>query len=165
MEPYQFQQNPYTRNPYQVNENGIANEAHALENELMQGRTNVLAEQLHSMPPQERMAVARQIQVDEEAASRNNPLLPQLHFTQSGDVKSVDEPVPHGYAHVEYNPAIARAESSDVVGFGPRGAFIRHEQFDPSGRIISGTEVDGLGTNHPTVSHAPQVTPYGQAFR
>ena len=109
----------------------VEKEAKKLEQLALNEQTDKMAQELHSLSPADRRAVAKQIEKD--AKQDSSGFLPTMEFAASGDLKSVVEVNRVGrdnrreVDHKEYDPATGKLKYFDAKGADNSTA---HEEYD-----------------------------------
>jgi hypothetical protein len=118
-----------------------------LAKQLESGTINALSEQLHKIDPTERIALMKQLRLDEG----NNPSLPKLEFTDNNYLASAHGKDPDGTTwQTKYDSTSGeQTEEDDTFSDGSRAV-------KRDGKIVSGTNLleDNL-RNASTADHSP----------
>jgi len=122
----------------------IEQTAKSLESQVREGKTDRFAEQLHNMPEADRKAIAQQIKAD---AQKSPDFLPNLTFTDNGELKSSDsygnsDRVDHETksTHSEFDNG--KLKTIDTNNF---NGSKDHYSFDPNGNQISNDKTSANG--------------------
>jgi YD repeat-containing protein len=90
----------------------VVNEAKKLEEEAKSGHLEEVSQELHKMRPDDRKAVAKQIEADQKA--HPTAALPSLDFYDTGDLKSTDRSMDESTTvHTTYDKATGNRRSED----------------------------------------------------
>ncbi|MDR3614367.1 MAG: hypothetical protein P4L53_12460 [Candidatus Obscuribacterales bacterium] len=118
--------------------------AKSFESQVREGKTDRFAEQLHNMPEADRKAIVQQIKAD---AQKSPDYLPNLTFTDNGELKSSDsygdsDRVDHETksTHSEYDNG--KLKTIDTQNF---DASSDHYSFDSNGNQISNDKTAANG--------------------
>jgi len=124
----------------------IEKEAQRLEQEIKSGQIEAVSEELRNMSPDDRKAVAQQIEKDQQQKPADQ--IPPVDFYDSGELKSVDTNLDETtQIHTEYDKATGKRKSED---FTSKDGSSSHWEYDlRTGNSVSGTyhRVDG-STDH-----------------
>ncbi len=95
-----------------MNQKEIEREAHKLEGVTGGKSVDGLADELHKMDPKDRIAVAKQVLMDQQ--SKSSVDLPTLSFYDSGDVRAVDTKSGKMQSHYEFDKSSGKRTKDDV---------------------------------------------------
>ena len=127
-----------------------AENVRTVENLAHEGKVDAAAKALHEMPLAERLAVAKQIRMDE--MSKSDPSLPKLEFTNNGDLKSADIALKDGpVVHNEYNPNTGNVKSRE---YKDDDGSVKHAEYNSAGEHSTLISVDTRRTDGTVVHRA-----------